>query len=44
MMRPDLRHGYDAFIAEIINAAQRFGYFAAASPGRGDPRVTGARQ
>ena len=35
---PDPRHGYEAFVAEIIDAAQRFGYSAAASPGPGDPR------
>jgi len=38
------RRGYEAFIAEIINTAQRSGYAAAASPGPGDPRIRGARQ
>jgi len=42
--RSDSRHGYDAFITEIIDAAQRFGYCAATSPGPGDPRIRGARQ
>src|ERR1051325_11282436 len=41
---PDPRHGYDAFIAEIIDAAQHFGYRAANSPGPGDPRLRGERQ
>ena len=41
---PDPRHGYDAFVAEIIDTAQRFGYCAATSPGPGDPRIRGARQ
>lgn len=40
----DSCHGYEAFIAEIIDAARRFGYSAAASPGPGDPRISGARQ
>ena len=41
---PDPHHGYDAFIDEIIEAAQRHGYRAAESPGPGDPRLRGARQ
>jgi hypothetical protein len=41
---PDPRHGYDAFIDEIIEAARRHGYQAAASPGPDDPRLRGARQ
>ena len=41
---PDPHRGYEAFLAEIIDAAQRFGYVAAASPGPGDPRIRGARQ
>ena len=40
----DSRHSYDAFVAEIIDVAQRFGYAAAASPGPGDRRIRGARQ
>lgn len=41
---PDPQHGYDAFVAEIIDAARRFGYRAEESPGPGDPRLRGARQ
>ncbi len=41
---PDPRHGYDAFIDEIIDAGQRHGYRAAESPGPGDERLRGARQ
>jgi len=41
---PDPRQGYEAFVAEIIEAAQRFGYRAEASPGRGDARLRGPRQ
>jgi hypothetical protein len=41
---PDPHHGHDAFITEIVEAAQRGGYRAETSPGRGDPRLRGARQ
>jgi hypothetical protein len=41
---PDPHHGYDAFIAEIVDAAQQFGYHAEISPGPADPRLRGARQ
>ena len=41
---PDPRHGYDAFIDEIIDAARRHGYRAVESPGPDDPRLRGARQ
>jgi hypothetical protein len=41
---PDPRNGYDAFIDEIIDAAQRHGYRASQSPGPADPRLSGARQ
>jgi hypothetical protein len=41
---PDPRHGYDAFVAEIIDTARRHGYRAAASPGPDDPRLRGPRQ
>lgn len=41
---PDPRLGYDAFIDEIIDTAQRHGYRAEASPGPGDQRLRGARQ
>jgi hypothetical protein len=41
---PDPRQGYDAFLDEIIEAAQRLGSRAEASPGPGDPRLRGLRQ
>jgi hypothetical protein len=41
----DSRHGYEAFLDDIIAAARRRGYRAETSPGRGeDPRIRGARQ
>jgi hypothetical protein len=40
----DPHYGYDRFIAEIVEAARRFGYHAETSPGPGDPRIRGARQ
>jgi len=45
MPRPiPTRGSYDGFVSEIIEAAQRFGYRAEASPGRGDARLRGPRQ
>lgn len=42
---PDPRHGYEAFLDEIIELAQRpETYRAADSPGPGDPRLKGLRQ
>jgi hypothetical protein len=41
---PDPRHGYEAFLDEIIEAAQRQGFRAEASPGPGDARLRGPRQ
>ena len=41
---PDPRHGYEAFLDEIIEVAQRQGFRAAASPGPGDARLRGPRQ
>jgi len=41
---PDPRQDYEAFLDEIIEAAQRFGYRAEASPGPGDARLRGPRQ
>ena len=41
---PDPRLGYEAFLDEIIEAAQRLGFRADASPGPGDPRLRGLRQ
>jgi len=40
----DPRHGYDEFVDEIVEAAWRHGYRAAASPGPGDARLRGERQ
>ena len=41
---PDPGHGYEAFLGDIIAAAQRHGYRVEASPGPGDPRLRGPRQ
>ena len=41
---PDPRHGYDAFLDEIVEAARRHGYRPEDSPGPGDRRLRGARQ
>ena len=41
---PDPRRGYEAFLDEIIEAAQRNGFRAEASPGPGDARLRGPRQ
>ena len=41
---PDPREGYEAFLADIIVAAQRFGFVAEQSPGRDEPRLRGLRQ
>jgi hypothetical protein len=41
---PDPRQGYEAFVDEIIEAAQRQGFRAEASPGPGDARLRGPRQ
>jgi hypothetical protein len=41
---PDPRQGYEAFLDEIIEAAQRFGFRAEASPGPRDLRLRGPRQ
>ena len=41
---PDPRHGYDAFLDDIIEAACRHGYRAEDSPGPGDRRLRGPRQ
>lgn len=43
-IRPERHDDYADFLGEIIAAARRFGYDAAASPGRGDPRIKGLRQ
>jgi hypothetical protein len=41
---PDPRLGYEAFLDEIIELAQRLGFRADASPGPGDARLRGPRQ
>ena len=41
---PDPWHGYEAFLDEIIEAAQRNGFRAEASPGPADARLRGPRQ
>ena len=41
---PDGRAGYEAFLADIVAAAQRFGYKPEESPGRNEPRLRGLRQ
>ena len=41
---PDPRAGYEAFLADIVAVAQRFGFEPEASPGRDEPRLRGLRQ
>jgi hypothetical protein len=41
---PDPRQGYEAFLDEIVEAAQRPGFRREASPGPGDVRLRGPRQ
>ncbi|MBV9202248.1 MAG: hypothetical protein JO320_14905 [Alphaproteobacteria bacterium] len=41
---PDPQEGYEDFLADIIAAAQRFGFVAEQSPGRDEPRLRGLRQ
>ena len=41
---PDPQAGYEAFLADIVAAAQSFGFEPAASPGRNEPRLRGLRQ
>jgi hypothetical protein len=41
---PDPRHGYEAFLDEIVAAAQGPGFRPEASPGPGDARLRGPRQ
>jgi hypothetical protein len=40
----NLRAAYDAFLGEIIEAAQQFGFRPDEALGRGDPRIRGLRQ
>jgi hypothetical protein len=42
--QPDPRQGYEGFLADIIAAAQQFGFEAEKSPGRDEPRLQGLRQ
>ena len=41
---PDPRAGYEAFLAEIVAVARRFGFDPEESPGRDEPRLRGLRQ
>ena len=41
---PDPRAGYEAFLADIVGVAQRFGFEPEVSPGRDEPRLRGLRQ
>lgn len=41
---PDPRAGYEAFLADIIAAAQRFGFRPDETPGPDEPRLRGLRQ
>jgi hypothetical protein len=41
---PDPRGGYEDFLADIIAAAQQFGFKPEKSPGRNEPRLQGLRQ
>lgn len=41
---PDPRAGYEAFLADIVAVAQRFGFEQEESPGRDEPRLRGLRQ
>src|SRR5437764_10603108 len=41
---PDPRAGYQAFLADIVAVAQRFGFEPEASPGRDELRLRGLRQ
>jgi hypothetical protein len=42
--RPDPQEGYAEFLAEIVVAAQRFGFRPEQSPGRDAPGLQGLRQ
>ena len=41
---PDPRAGHEAFLADIVAVAERFGFEPEASPGRDEPRLRGLRQ
>jgi hypothetical protein len=40
----DPRAEYEAFLADIVTVAQRFGFDPEQSPGRDEPRLRGLRQ
>jgi hypothetical protein len=42
--QPKPSTAYEQFLDDIIKAAERFGYRADESPGRGDKRIRGQRQ
>jgi hypothetical protein len=42
--QPDPREGYQDFLADIVTAAQQFGFDPEKSPGRAEPRLQGLRQ
>lgn len=42
--QPDPREGYQDFLADIVAAAQQFGFDPEKSPGRDEPRLQGLRQ
>ena len=41
---PDPRAGYQAFLADVVAIAQRYGFEPEESPGRSEPRLRGLRQ
>ena len=42
--QPDPRQGYGDFLADIVAAAQKFGFEPEKSPSRDEPRLQGLRQ
>jgi hypothetical protein len=42
--QPDPRQGYAGFLADIVVAAQKFGFEPEKSPSRDEPRLQGLRQ
>lgn len=42
--QPNPRQGYEDFLADIVGAAQKFGFKPEKSPGRDEPRLRGLRQ
>jgi hypothetical protein len=41
---PDPTAGYEAFLSDLVAAAQQFGFKPEKSPGRDEPRLRGLRQ